>query len=122
MTRAVRGAILVGKNEERLIYDAALRLVREMMKANGMREEDIISAVFSMTADLDAGNPATGIRETGFAETPLFCVQEAKIDGGMARVIRALVTYESQSGRKPVSVYLDGAEALRPDIAAGRAQ
>ncbi|MGA2764348.1 MAG: chorismate mutase [Spirochaetia bacterium] len=122
MTRAVRGAILVGKNEQRVIYDAALRLVREMMKLNGMREEDIISAVFSMTADLDAGNPATGIREAGFAETPFFCVQEAKIHGGMARVIRALVTYEGQSGRKPVAVYLDGAEALRPDIRARRAQ
>jgi len=117
MTKAVRGAIQVRENQQRVIYEASLRLVREMIKANALSAGDIISIIFSLTNDLDAGNPATGLREGGFVETPLFCVQEASIEGGMAGVIRALLTFEAREGQKTVAVYLDGAEALRPDIA-----
>jgi chorismate mutase len=120
MTRAVRGAIQVGVNERGFIHGAALRLTGEILKVNGIRRQDIISIIFSMTGDLDAGNPATGLREAGFVETPLFCVQEARIEGGMARVIRALLTFEGKARQKAIAVYLDGAESLRPDIAAGR--
>lgn len=120
MTKAVRGAIQVRENSERAIHEAGLRLVSEIIKANGIRAEDIISIVFSLTRDLDAGNPAAGLREGGFVDTPLFCVQEASIEGGMAGVIRALVTFEAGKGHRTVAVYLDGAEALRPDIAKGR--
>ncbi len=119
MTRAVRGAILVRKNDQRSIHDAGLRLVREILRANEMRVEDVVSIVFSLTEDLDAANPATGLREAGFAETPLFCVQEASVEGGMAGVIRVLLTFEAREGRRPVPAYLDGAEALRPDITPG---
>jgi len=73
-----------------------------------------------MTEDLTAANPATGLRRTGFSATPLFCTQEARVDGALPRVIRVLVTYEAPEGAVPVPVYLDGAEGLRPDLA-GRA-
>ena len=122
MTRAVRGAILAKKNERSAIYEAAVRLAREITSANEIRDEDIVSILFSLTDDLDAGNPAAALREVGFVETPLFCVQEAKVEGGMAKVIRVLLTFNGDSDRKPVAVYLDGAEALRPDIAWGRKQ
>jgi chorismate mutase len=92
------------------------------MRSNAIRTEDIVSIVFSLTSDLDAGNPATGLRESGLSEAPLFCVQEANVAGGMAGIIRALLTFESAAGTKVVPVYLDGAEALRPDIQTGRTQ
>ena len=120
MTKAVRGAIQVGRNERLAIHQAAQRLIGEILDGNQIRGEDIISILFSMTGDLDAGNPATGLREGGFLETPLFCVQEAKVEGGMKRIIRALVTFEGKGRRKAVAVYLDGAEALRPDISLRR--
>jgi chorismate mutase len=72
--------------------------------------------VCSSDLDLTAANPATGLRRTGFSSTPLFCTQEARIDGALPRVIRALVTFESLERRASVPVYLDGAEALRPDL------
>jgi len=120
MTRAVRGAIQIITNEKRTVHEASLRLVREILSQNKIRREDIVSIVFSLTADLDAGNPATGIRENGFEETPLFCVQEARVEGGMPRIIRALVTYNGGFGRRGKAVYLEGAQALRPDIASRR--
>ena len=120
MTRAVRGAIQVRVNDKAAIYESTQRLIGENLKINNIREQDIISILFSLTDDLDAGSPATGLRETGFTETPLFCSQEARVAGGMARIIRVLLTFEGKSRRRPSPVYLDGAEALRPDITQGR--
>ncbi|MGA2378855.1 MAG: chorismate mutase [Spirochaetia bacterium] len=116
MTRAVRGAIQLSENSAAAIERAGARLVTEILQANGIAENHLVSIVFSMTEDLTAANPATGLRRTGFASTPLFCTQEARIDGALPRVIRALVTFDSLERRAAVPVYLDGAEALRPDL------
>ncbi len=84
MTRAVRGAIQVPGNSDSLIEQAGTKLVKEILKSNGIAENQIVSIVFSLTEDLTAANPATGLRRTGFASTPLLCTQEARIDGAMA--------------------------------------
>jgi chorismate mutase len=117
MTRAVRGAIQLPENSVPSIESAGTRLVKEILKENGIAENQIVSIVFSMTEDLTAANPAAGLRKTGFASTPLFCTQEARIDGALPRVIRVLVTWDSLEKRITVPVYLDGAEVLRPDLA-----
>jgi len=116
MVRAVRGAIQLSETTASAIERAGTRLVTEMLRQNGIAEDHIVSIVFSMTDDLTAANPATGLRRTGFASTPLFCAQEARVEGALPRVIRALLTFESPDDRRPVPVYLDGAESLRPDI------
>jgi chorismate mutase len=120
MTRAVRGAIQLAENSDAAIERAGIRLVTEMLHANAIAENAIVSIMFSMTEDLTAANPATGLRRTGFAATPLFCTQEARIDGALPRVIRALVTFDSLERRPAVPIYLDGAEALRPDLGDAR--
>ncbi len=120
MVFAVRGAIQVGQNSELAIGEASARLVREICRRNDLAEDQIVSIVFSVTEDLTAGNPAAGLRKTGFGRTPLFTVQEARCDGGMPRVIRVLLT--ARAGRlfrrraAPAHAYLDGAETLRPDL------
>lgn len=76
----------------------------------------IVSIIFSLTADLTAANPATALRRHGYVETPLFCTQEAQVDGGMPRMLRVLLTFESLEHRRLVPIYLDGAESLRPDL------
>ena len=116
MTRAVRGAIQVADNSVKEIGSAAVRLVTEVLRVNGIAENQIVSIIFSMTDDLHAANPAAGLRTAGFRETPLFCVQEARVDGGLPRTIRVLLSWESDAGRSPRPVYLDGARALRPDL------
>ena len=117
MTRAVRGAIQVSENAAAAIERAGTRLVTELLRQNAVAEDHIVSILFSMTEDLTAANPATGLRRTGFASTPLFCTQEARVQGALPRIIRALLTFEAPEGRRPVPVYLDGAEGLRPDLA-----
>ena len=120
MTRAVRGAIQVVDNSAAAIEAAGARLAREIFRVNRIAENHIVSILFSMTEDLTAANPATGLRRTGYSMTPLFCTQEARVEGSLPRVIRVLVTYDSPEGAAAVPVYLDGAEGLRPDLA-GRA-
>lgn len=122
MTRAVRGAIQVEENSRPAIENSAVRLVNEVLRANAIAEQQIVSIMFSLTEDLTAANPATGLRREGFAGTPLFCTQEPRIDGGMPRVIRVLVTFESPERRETVAVYLEGAEALRADLSHGNRQ
>jgi len=119
MTRAVRGAIQVGENSRPSIEEASVRLIGEILQRNSIAQDLIVSVIFSLTDDLSAANPATALRHVGFAATPLFCVQEARVDGAMLRVIRALVTYETQDARAAVPVYLDGAESLRADLPHG---
>ncbi len=122
MTAAVRGAIQVREDTREAIGEAAVRLVREILRANAIAENHIVSIIFSLTQDLTALNPATGLRQVGFASTPLFCTQEAAVVGGMPRVIRALLTWESPERHESVPVYLDGAEALRSDLTRGNGQ
>ena len=122
MTRAVRGAIQVREDTREAIGEASVRLVGEMLRVNAIAENQIVSIIFSLTQDLTALNPATGLRQVGFASTPLFCAQEPAIVGGMPRVIRALLTWESLERRETVPVYLDGAEALRTDLMRGNGQ
>jgi chorismate mutase len=125
MVIAVRGAIQVGENSRQSIAGASARLVTEMCERNGLTEKAIVSIVFSVTEDLTAENPAGALRRHGFSKTPLFCVQEAKVEGAMPRVIRVLLTAETAAGgergggdsaRSTVHVYLDGAGSLRPDL------
>jgi chorismate mutase len=116
MTSAVRGAIQIPENSVSSIEQAATKLVMEILKANGIAENQIVSIMFSLTEDLTAANPAAGLRRTGFASTPLFCAQEPRIDGALPRVIRVLMTWDCPERRVAVPVYLDGAEVLRPDL------
>lgn len=119
MVVAVRGAIRVGANEKQAIHAAAVKLAGEIVARNQIEIERIISIICSLTPDLTVANPATGLRLDRFGEVPLFCVQEAAVDGQMARVVRLLVTYDAPRGERPQPVYLNGAQRLRPDLEEG---
>jgi chorismate mutase len=119
MVRAVRGAIQVAEDSAAAIQEATARLVSELLARNAVPEGRIISLLFSVTRDLTRANPATVARSQGLQQAPLLCLQEADIEGSLARVIRVLLTYETDTERTPVPVYLEGAAVLRPDLAHG---
>ena len=96
------------------ISKQAMELYDELLSRNKLGEEDIVSAIFSVTIDINAKNPATALREGGRAlNTPLFVVQEASFPGSLERVIRLLVHCCQEA--PPVHVYRNGAEELRLD-------
>jgi chorismate mutase len=94
-------------------------LYDELLHGNGLEESDIVSLIFSVTADLDAVNPAAALRQSGRgADLALFCVREPEAAGSLERCVRALVHCYMEEGTVPRHVYRNGAGILRPDRAA----
>lgn len=119
--RGIRGAIDVESNDEETIVAATRRLLERIVEANGVRKDEVACAFFTSTPDLDAAYPARAAREMGWAHIPLMCMQEATIADSIPRCIRVLILWNTDRGPDELQhVYLDGAQALRPDLAEGK--
>jgi chorismate mutase len=91
-------------------------LYDELLAANRLAEEDIVSLIFSVTPDLDAQNPAAALRQSGRGgELALFALREADAAGGLERTIRVLIHCYLDGDALPRHIYRNGAEVLRPD-------
>lgn len=112
---AIRGAIRVERNDRDVIYRATQRLLRTMVDRNGLEQDDVVSAFFTMTPDLDADFPAYAARDMGWTETPMLGAQETAVPGAMDRMVRVLLHAEVDG--PPRHVYLGEAAAMRPDLA-----
>lgn len=116
--RAVRGAVQVDGNDRTEILAATAELVTEVMSRNELSTDDVISVVFTATADLTAEFPALAARKLGFQEVPLLCAAEIDVPGAMPRVVRLMMHIDTGKPRSDIQhVYLRGAAALRLDIA-----
>lgn len=60
--RGIRGAITVEHDSKQEIWQAGQELVPAMLEANGLVPEDIGAVICTMTEDLNAAFPTTGIR------------------------------------------------------------
>ena len=118
---AYRGAVCVENTAESITENVCL-VCNELFAQNKIEAEDVVSLQFSITDDITVLNPATALRrgKTNFdsSQIPLFCTQEAKIEGGMKKVVRVLLTAYADSAIERHNVYLNGAEKLRPDFGA----
>lgn len=116
--RAIRGAVQVEANTPEAISAGTKELLVEIMKANGLAHDDVISVLLTATPDLNAAFPAAAAREVGFESTPLLCAVEIDVQGALPRVVRAMATVETSLNSSEIShIYLGGAKALRRDIA-----
>jgi chorismate mutase len=112
--RAIRGAITVEANTPEAIGAAVKELVEAVSSENALAPADIVSAIFTLTPDLDADFPARPAREAGWRDVPMICAQEIGVPGALPRVCRLIL---HAKGRKaPRHVYLREARVLRPDL------
>ena len=117
---AVRGAVPVRVNRSDEIVAATARLLTTLLEINGLTREQIVSAIFTATDDLDADFPAHAARRLGWADVPLLNAREIPVPGAMKRVVRVLLTVSGvEPGARLKPVYLDEAAGLRPDLGAG---
>jgi chorismate mutase len=115
--RAIRGAVPVDRDEPPCIYAATRELLSAITERNAVATEDIISVIFTVTADLRSAFPALAARAMGWIDVPLLCTMEIPVPGALARVIRVLVHVESERPRSAIEhVYIGAAQALRPDL------
>lgn len=110
----IRGAVCTEDNEKEIIHNVST-LYTTIIKNNKLDENDIVSIQFTITPDIKELNPAAALRKAGFASSiPLFCSLEPVFKNSLTKVIRCLIT--AYSDRMGESVYLNGAEVLRPDL------
>ena len=119
--RGVRGATRVEENRAEAILGATKELLREMVKANGIQAQDIASAIFTMTPDLDAAFPARAAREVGWQHVPLLDAREIPVPGSIDRCIRVLLHWNTDVRQEEIKhLYMHGTHNLRPDLAPDR--
>lgn len=116
--RGIRGATTADANTREAILQATREMLEQIIAANGLCADDIASAIFSTTADLDAEFPAVAARELGWLNTALFCTHEMQVPGSLQRCIRVLIHWNTtRRADEVVHVYIQGARGLRPERA-----
>ena len=120
--RGIRGATTVTADEPDLILQATRELLEEILAENeGMRPEDVASAIFTVTDDLASTFPAQGARQMGWGLVPMLCAREIPVPGSLPRVIRVLVYWNTDVPQNEIThVYLRDAVKLRPDLVAAQ--
>lgn len=116
--RAVRGATRLTQDDPEEMAEAVSELVEELLVRNELTTDQLISILFTSTADLVSAFPATAARRLDLADVPLLCAQEIEVAGALSHVVRVMATVETERRRdQVVHVYLRGAEVLRLDLA-----
>jgi len=115
--RGIRGATTVETNTSQAILAATGELLARMMEANGLAVEELASAIFTVTSDLDAAFPAQAARQLGWNQVPLLDALEIPVPGSLPRCVRVLLHWNTGRSQAEVRhVYLRGAAGLRPDL------
>ena len=115
--RGLRGATTVDEDTVAQVTERSQELMRELMAKNDLVEDDIISVLFTATADVTSTFPATAIRAIGFGAVPLLCAAEIAVPEAKPLCIRVLLhVYTTRSREEIRHVYLHGAQGLRDDL------
>ena len=115
--RGVRGATTVESNSREEILTATRQLLALMIRVNGIEPEDVASAFFTLTRDLDAEFPALAARQLGWLDVPLLCGYELQVPGSLENCIRILIHWNTDKSQKEIShIYIKEAKRLRPDL------
>lgn len=115
--RGVRGATTADDNQSDAILQATRELLALMIRKNGIEAQDVASAIFSTTRDLDAAFPALAARQLGWIDVPLLCTHEIHVPDSLTRCVRILIHWNTTKEQKDVEhVYIKDAVVLRPEL------
>jgi chorismate mutase len=115
--RGVRGATTVESNTRDDILQATRQLLALMIRRNAIDSQDVASAIFTLTTDLNAEFPALAARQLGWLDVPLLCGHELTVPGSLGKCIRILLHWNTTKSQKEIQhVYIHGAVHLRPDL------
>lgn len=116
--RGIRGATTAADNTREAILEATRELLLKLIEANAIQTEDVASAIFTTSPDLNAEFPALAARELGWIDTALLCGHEMHVPGSLERCIRVLIHWNTtRSAAEIVHVYIRDAQHLRPEHA-----
>ncbi len=114
--RGIRGATTVEANTREAILEGTRELLLQIIEANNLRMEEVGSAIFTTTPDLNAEFPALAARQLGWHDVALMCGHEMAVPGALDRCIRILIHWNTPKlQHEIVHVYIKGAVNLRPE-------
>ena len=115
--RGIRGATTVENNDREEILVATTELLRLMVLENNVLVEDIASASFTLTDDLNAVFPAQAARQIGWKEVPLICMREIPVPNSLGKCIRVLLLVNTTRSASEIQhIYVRKAVSLRPEF------
>lgn len=117
LCRGVRGATTADANSKEEILTATRQLLALMIRVNGIQPEEVGSAIFSLTRDLDAEFPALAARQLGWLDVPLLCTYEVDVPGSLRKCVRILIHWNTDKPQQSIQhIYIKDATRLRPDL------
>ncbi len=116
-TLAIRGATTARDNTVEAIVTATRELLTQIVHANKLSADEVVSAVFTVTPDLTAAFPSRAARDHGWTRVALLDAQAPAVRGDLARCIRVLILLNRDAPADSVHpIYLEAARTLRPDL------
>lgn len=117
MVRGIRGATTVEHNDAEEIQEATKELLQMILNENSLCTEDLVSAIFTVTPDLNADFPASSARAIGWQLVPLLCATEIPVPGSLQYCIRVLIHANIDCSQKDIRhIFLRNAAMLRKDL------
>ena len=117
MVRGIIGATMVDHNDAAQIREATQELLQMILSENALCTNDLVSAIFTVTQDLNADFPASSARAIGWELVPLLCATEIPVPGSLANCVRVLLHVNTTRSQKEIKhVFLRNATALRKDL------
>lgn len=114
--RGIRGATTAEANTSEAILKATHELLLLMIEANDLESEDVSSALFTTTPDLNADFPALAARQLGWHDVALMCGHEMHVPGALPQCIRILIHWNTPKTQREIKhIYIRGAQHLRPE-------
>tara|TARA_B100001013_G_scaffold268462_1_gene169956 strand:+ start:803 stop:1174 length:372 start_codon:yes stop_codon:yes gene_type:complete len=112
--QAIRGATTSPSNSSEEILAATAEMLDLIIKENSLEVDDIISAFFTTTQDLNAEFPPVAARKIGWVNVALMCSHEMKVPGALPKCIRVMVHVNTDKNPADiVNIYLRDAVNLR---------
>ncbi|OGO40799.1 MAG: chorismate mutase [Chloroflexi bacterium RBG_16_57_9] len=116
--RGIRGATTIEENTRQAILDGTRELLSLLIEANGIHPDEVASAIFTTTPDLDAEFPAVAARQLGWTDVALMCGHEMSVPGSLQKCVRILIHWNTSKPANAIQhIYIKGASQLRPDRA-----
>ena len=105
-------------NTKEAILKATRELLAAIMDRNGFRVDDVVSAFFTTTPNLNAEFPAVAARQLGWTNTALMCGHEMNVPGALPMCLRVLLHVNTEKSVGDIQfVYLKGTAGLRDTVA-----
>ena len=114
--RGIRGATTVEENTPEAILRGTRELLALIIRFNDLKPEDVASAIFSTTSDLNAAFPAVAARQFNWFDVALMCGHELDVPNSLRMCIRVLIHWNTTKTASEIRhVYIKGAKRLRPE-------